>query len=74
MLGRSRVLTISLLIPDDNILVADYSNNRIQVFHQSGNHIKTIGTGQLSNPLGVCMDFEGKIIVSEGETHRISIF
>ena len=59
---------------DDNILVADWSNECIQVFHQNGNHIKTIGTGQLSSPRGVCMDHEGRIIVSENGAHRISIF
>jgi len=57
---------------EDNILVADYNNKCIQVFHQNGNHIKTIGTGQIF-PLGVCMDREGRIIVSEA-ANRISIF
>ena len=60
---------------DDNILVADRGNNRIQVFHQNGNHIMTIGKGQISNPCGICMDREGRIIVSEGDqNNRISIF
>ena len=49
---------------DDNILVADYNNK----FHQNGNHNKFIGTGRLLNPLGVCMDPEGRIIVSESES------
>ena len=60
---------------DDNILVADNGNSRIQVFHQNGDHFKTIGSGQLSSPIGVCMDREGRIIVSEdGEGQGISIF
>ena len=64
----------SLCDSDDNILVADLSNNRIQVFHPNGNHVKTIGTGQIF-PFGVCMDREGRIIVSEGQNgHRVSIF
>ena len=59
----------------DNILVADQSNGRILVEHLNGNHIKTIGIGQLSSPRGVCMDHEGRIIVSEGLAGcRISIF
>jgi len=58
---------------DDNILVADA--DRIQVFHQNGNHIKTVGSGKISTPRGICMDREGKIIVSEGgDGQRISIF
>ena len=60
---------------EDNVLEADCGNNRIRVFHQDGNHIKAIGTGQLSGPVGVCMDNEGRIIVSEsGQIHKISIF
>ena len=60
---------------DDNILVADNDNNRFQVFHQNGDHKKSIGTGQLSSPRGVCMDREGRIIISEGSgANRISIF
>ena len=47
---------------DDNILVADWSNECIQVFHQNGNHIKTIGDGELSYPRGVCMDREGRML------------
>ena len=59
---------------DDNILVADWGNNCIQVFHQNGSLIKTIGTGQLVER-GVCMDREGRIFVSEGNgANRISIF
>ena len=55
-------------------MVADYGNSRIQVFHRNGNHIKTIGTGQKLEPLGICMDREGRIIISENGAHRISIF
>ena len=58
---------------DDNILVADHGNHRIQVFHQNGYHIKSIGTGQFF-PCGVCMDHDGRIIVSEDGNNRISIF
>jgi len=58
---------------DDNILVADCNNHRIQVLHQNGNHIKSIGTGEISYPIGVCMDHEGRIIISEG-SDRVFIF
>jgi len=58
---------------DDNILVTDFNNHRIQVINDGG-HLKTIGQGQLSNPTGICMDNEGRIIVIEQTGHRISIF
>ena len=51
--------------------MADYGNHRIQVFHLNGNYIKIIGGGQLSSPAGICMDREGRIIVSE-QGDRIS--
>jgi len=66
---------------DDNILVADYSNSRVQVFHQDGTHIQSIrgqssGTSEIFGPEGVCMDGEGRIIVTEcGQGgQRVSIF
>ena len=59
---------------DDNILVADGGNSRIQVFRQNDHYIKSIGAGQLTYPAGVCMDHEGRIIVSEIGEDRVSIF
>jgi len=55
---------------NDNILVADYGNNLIQVFHQDGTYVKSIGIGQLSEPRGVSMDLGGRIFVVEiGSIH-----
>ena len=59
---------------DDNILVADCGNNRVQGFHQNGTHIKTIGAGHLTSPAGVCMDGEERIFVSEVSAHWILVF
>jgi len=58
---------------DDNILVADSGNHCIKVFHQEGNHIKSIGTGNIVEPFGVCMDRNGRIFIGELGLNRISI-
>jgi len=63
----------------DNIIVADQSNDRIQVFNSSGvfqNKYGGIGNadGLLDDPGGVTVDSSGNIIVSDTEHHRIQIF
>ena len=63
----------------DNIIVADQSNDCIQVFNSSGvfqNKYGGIGNadGLLDDPGGVTVDSSGNIIVSDTEHHRIQIF
>ena len=54
---------------DDEILVADQLNHRIQRFNvQTGNVVKTFGKkgkgkGEFQRPLSVCMDGEGRVVV-----------
>ena len=61
---------------DDTILVADAETCGIEVFHQNGHCLKTIEHKGSFLPRGVCMDREGRIIISEGDDdgHIISIF
>ena len=64
---------------DDNILVADQLNHRIQQFNvQTGNSVKSFGKkgtkdGEFHNPASVCVDEEGRVIVAEYKNNRIQV-
>lgn len=64
---------------DGNIIVADRSNNRIQVFNSYGNFLHKFGSagsrnGQFDRPAGVTCDGDGRIIVADKDNHRVQIF
>ena len=65
---------------DDNILVADEYNHRIQQFNvQTGNSVKRFGKegtrdGEFRNPASVCVDEEGRhVIVADYYNKRIQV-
>ena len=64
---------------DDNILVADEVNNRIQQFNvQTGNFVKRFGKkgtrgSEFQNPVSVCMDDEGRVIVADFHNTRVQV-
>ena len=64
---------------DDNILVADQLNHRIQQFNvQTGNSVKSFGKkgtgdGEFQNPVSVCVDEEGRVIVADFYNNRIQV-
>ena len=64
---------------DDNILVADELNHRIQQFNvQTGNSVKSFGKrgtkdGEFRNPSSVCVDAEGRVIVADYNNNRIQV-
>ena len=64
---------------DDEILVADQLNHRIQQFNvQTGNFVKSFGkygTGEheFQNPESVCMDDEGRVAVADFKNGRIQV-
>ena len=57
---------------EDNILVA--CGQSIEVFKSDGTHLKSIGKGVVSLVCGVCMDRNGRIIVSKYSEQRVIIF
>lgn len=66
---------------DDEILVADHCNHRIQQLNvQSGNFVKSFGkkgsgNGELQNPTSVCNTSDGQfIVVVEHSNSRIQMF
>ncbi|KAK3913719.1 E3 ubiquitin-protein ligase TRIM71 [Frankliniella fusca] len=61
------------------LIVADRSNNRIQVFRPDGTFLFKFGAhgsgpGQFDRPAGVASDAGGRIIVADKDNHRIQIF
>ncbi|XP_018903617.2 E3 ubiquitin-protein ligase TRIM71 [Bemisia tabaci] len=62
-----------------NIIVADRSNNRVQIFDCDGVFIRAFGTpgegdGEFDRPAGVTVDKDNRIIVADKDNHRIQIF
>ena len=64
---------------DNEILIADFSNHRIQQLNiKTGTVVKTFGKrgagkGNFQNPTDVCLDDEGRIVVAEFSNHRIQL-
>ena len=64
---------------DDEILIADTKNGRIQQINiQTGTVVKTFGregegTGEFCSPTDVCLDEERHIVVADGENKRIQV-
>ncbi|KAJ8881480.1 hypothetical protein PR048_017961 [Dryococelus australis] len=62
-----------------NIIVADRSNNRVQVFRQDGMFLFKFGSkgsesGQFDRPAGVTTDAQGHIVVVDKDNHRVQVF
>ena len=63
-----------------NILVSDYSNQRVQVFDKNGNWINTFGKdgndeGSFDRPMGITVDNEnGDIYVVDYGNNRVMMF
>ena len=55
-----------------NILVADYSNNRVQVFKEDGTFIQV--TQCDGKPNDVAVDNEGKIHIAIQNQHHVQVF
>lgn len=63
-----------------NIIVADRSNNRIQVFNKYGHYLRKFGSqgtrpGQFDRPAGVAYDKQlHRIVVTDKDNHRVQVF
>ncbi|XP_046397038.1 E3 ubiquitin-protein ligase TRIM71-like [Ischnura elegans] len=62
-----------------NIVVADRSNNRIQIFSSDGRFLQAFGKqgsgrGEFERPAGVACDCLGRIVVADKDNHRIQVF
>lgn len=64
---------------EGNIVVADRSNNRIQIFKPDGSFLHKFGShgsepGYFDRPAGVAVDPHGRIIVTDKDNHRVQVF
>lgn len=64
---------------DGHIIVADRSNNRIQIFKSDGTFLRKFGKhgsepGQFDRPAGVATNCMRDIVVADKDNHRIQIF
>jgi tripartite motif-containing protein 71 len=64
---------------EGNIIVADRSNNRIQIFLPNGTFYHQFGKqgsepGQFDRPAGVASDVKRRIVVADKDNHRIQVF
>ena len=66
-------------INDNEILIADQENHRIQQVNvQTGTAVKSFGKfgkakGEFSNPVDVCPDEQHRIVVTDHDNHRIQV-
>ncbi|CAI4221671.1 unnamed protein product [Auanema sp. JU1783] len=61
------------------VLVADRSNNRIQIFDKDGNFLEKFGSGgtrpgKFDRPAGITVNTLNQIIVADKDNHRIQVF
>lgn len=64
---------------NNNIIVADRSNNRVQIFSSNGVFIRMFGKhgsepGEFDRPAGVSTDPSNRIVVADKDNHRIQVF
>lgn len=63
---------------EGHIVVADRSNNRIQIYQQDGSFLRRFGEygtgpGHFDRPAGVAVDARRRIIVADKDNHRIQV-
>ena len=64
---------------EDEIVVADYGNNRVQVFDSDGTFLRSFGRkgqnpGEFNSPCGIAIDKNRNIFVADFGNDRVQIF
>ena len=63
-----------IALSGDVMYVSDFNQRRIQKVRTSGEFVAYLGEGQLSNPIGLTLDTDGRIYVAEKGDNRVSVF
>ena len=58
----------------NQIFVSDMDNNRIAVFKENGEFIRSFGQDYVNKPTGICIDNEGRIYVANRGDNKILLF
>lgn len=77
--GRFRVASGIEVGPMGRVYVADFYNNRVQVFSGEGAYIESFGEGgagpgELKGPTGVAVNADGDVYVADWGNHRVQMF
>ena len=58
----------------NQIFVSDMDNNRIAVFDENGEFMRSFGQDYVNEPTGICIDNEGRIYVASRGDNKILLF
>ena len=58
----------------NEVFVTDMNNNRIVVFNEQGEFIRSFGQNLVNKPTGICIDTEGRIFVANRSDNKILLF
>jgi len=62
------------LLSNGNIVVSEFSGNRLQIFDSQGNFVRIVGAGQVKNPHHHFVDSDDNILVADLGNNRIQVF
>ena len=80
LIGAKDFRPVAVAVRGDDLYAADFKNHRVIVWNRhTGQQLRTIGKsglekGQLAGPIGIALDNEGNVYVTEIVTCRISKF
>ena len=62
------------ILSNGNIVVAEWSGNRLQIFDSLGNFVRIVGAGEVLEPQHLFVDADDNILVADSGNHRIQVF
>ena len=62
------------LLSNGNIVVAENSGDRLQIFDPQGNFVRVVGAGQVNDHQHLIVASDDNILVADYGNHRIQVF